>query len=116
MSEFQREEELLRKALQRREPRDGFAGRVLARLDEAPRQVKTPWWRWVWSPALALAMLVVLVVASAWQYHRFDAERQRRARAEKALQQLEQAMTIAAEKLEFAQAKVFQTTATEERQ
>jgi hypothetical protein len=58
-------------------------------------------------------MLVVLV-GGAWQYQRFDAERQQRARAEKALQQLERALDITAAKLEFAQARVFRTT--EERQ
>jgi hypothetical protein len=56
----------------------------------------------------------VVLVGGAWQYQRFDAERQQRARAEKALQQLERALDITAAKLEFAQARVFRTT--EERQ
>ncbi len=109
MSEFQREEELLRQELRRREPRDGFAGRVLARLDAQPeRAVRTNWWSWLFAPAMAVALLFVLV-AGAWQYRQFDLERQRRARAERALGQLAQAIEITAAKIELAQARVFQT-------
>ena len=109
MNEFQREEDLLRRELTRREPRAGFAERVIARLDDPPeQQARTNWWVWLFSPVMAVALLVLLV-AGAWQYRQFDQERQRRAKAEYALQQLARAMEITASKLELAQHRVFQT-------
>lgn len=117
MNEYQREEELLRRELQRREPRDGFERRVLARLDERPKPelVKASWWSWLMAPALA-AVLVAVLGLGAWQYQRVEKQRVQRARAEKALVQLAHAMEITASKLERAQTRVFRTVRTGEQQ
>lgn len=113
MNEYQREENLLRQELQRREPRDGFANRVLARLDEQHRAAqqqpaKVSWWSWLMAPAMA-AVLIAFLGVGAWQYQRAERERQQQAKAEQALGQFARAMEITASKLELAQTRVFET-------
>ncbi|MDZ4802206.1 MAG: hypothetical protein SGI92_28950 [Bryobacteraceae bacterium] len=111
MNEFQREEELLRQGLRRREPRDGFANRVLARLDEPKRSApvaQASWWSWIMAPAMA-AVLIAVLGLGALQYQRVGRERQQRAKAEQALGQFARAMEITASKLELAQTRVFRT-------
>jgi hypothetical protein len=93
----------LRNAMRREEPPEGFAGRVLARVQEKKQSAWTGIFgsralRW----ALAGAMCLALVIASV-EYKRAQDER---ARGEAAKQQLMLALRITADKLQFAQEKV----------
>jgi hypothetical protein len=98
-------EEELRNAMQRKEPPEGFAGRVLARVQETRQSAWTGIFasrglRW----ALAGAMCLALAVAGV-EYKRAHDER---ARGEAAKQQLMLALRITADKLQLAQEKVQQ--------
>jgi hypothetical protein len=93
----------LRNAMRREEPPEGFAGRVLARVQE---QRQNAWagifgsraLRWVLAGAVCLA----LAMAGA-EYKRAQDER---ARGQAARQQLMLALRITADKLQLAQEKV----------
>jgi hypothetical protein len=88
-------EDLLREALERREPPAGFAERVIARVP----QRRTTLWTW-WRPMVAIAaLLLVMFSALAYERHRAD-------RAEAANRQLMYALHLAAEKLERVQHRV----------
>lgn len=104
------QEELLRDSLRRVQPPDGFADRVMARL---PRQ---PWWyrllaparRAAWIPALA-TLLVAFLGASSWQYVQW---RDQRLRAERAHEELVQALEITTEKVQATKARLFRPRST----
>jgi hypothetical protein len=93
-------EDDLRNALQRKQPRDGFAARVLARLDEAPPAPRVPWY--AWRAALALLCLLVFA-AAAWRYQQI---RRERLQAEAARDQLMLALELTAGKLKSARARI----------
>ena len=99
-------EETLKQALRREEPPDGFAKRVLARLESPARPGL---WAWLRSPGLrwALAATLPLVLLVAFQY---NAERRRRAEGERAKAQMLTALRITADKLEYAREKVSRVT------
>ncbi len=93
-------EDELSKALERKEPPPGFAGRVIAQAEAGARRrewFRFPVFRW----ALAAACCLVLVAGA--QIYR---ERRERARGEAAKAQLMQAVRIAGGKLHLAQMKV----------
>src|SRR5574337_1674664 len=100
----------LRKALERREPPDGFAGRVLARLEPAPAPkpgwrealislVRAPGLRW----AVAGVIACLLLTLGALHYQRVQAER---AAGQAAKAQVMQALRIASKKLNVTWRKV----------
>jgi len=100
----------LRKALERREPPDGFAERVLAQLEPAP--TPKPGWReaiisLVRIPRLRWAAVgvfaCVLVTAGVVHYRRVEQER---AAGEAAKAQVMQALRIASKKLNVTWRKV----------
>jgi len=98
-------EEELRNAMRREEPPEGFAGRVLAQVQETKQSAWTGIFalrnlRW----ALAGAMCLALAVAGI-EYKRAQDEH---ARGEAAKQQLMLALRITADKLQLAQEKVQQ--------
>ena len=84
----------LRKALERREPPEGFAGRVMARL---PAQRRRPW------RAAAAVAAIAFVSGGAYEY-----DRARRVRHEAAIvkEQLAYALGVTSEKLQEVQQKV----------
>ncbi len=93
-------EDDLRNALQRREPRDGFAGRVLARLDDPPPAPGAPWY-W-WRAAVAALCILVLAVGAL----RYEHVRRQRLQAEAARDQLMLALQLTAGKLKSARARI----------
>jgi hypothetical protein len=108
------QDSLLRKALQRVEPPDGFAERVLAKLPDrslekqrAPRtRSLTSWWsfpRFAWAPAM-VAVLVAFAGAGIWKYQE---SRERRIRAERAREELVQALEITSVKVREAKSRLF---------
>lgn len=104
------QEDLLRESLRRVQPPDGFADRVMARV---PHQ---PWWsRWLapvrraaWTPAIA-TLLVAFLGASSWEYAQW---RDRRLQAERAHEELVQALVITTEKVQETKARLFRPRAT----
>jgi hypothetical protein len=87
----------LKRALRRERPPEGFASRVVARLDAsqaAPR--RAPWWRAV------AAGLVLTAVAGGWAAH----EEIRRREGERARDEVMVALRIAGAKVRSAQEHV----------
>ena len=93
-------EDDLRNALQRKQPRDGFAGRVLARIDEPPPAPRAPWY-W-WRAAIAVVCMLVLAVGAL----RYEQVRRERLQAEAARDQLMLALQLTAGKLKSARARI----------
>jgi len=93
---------LLKDALQRREPPPGFAERVMARVPRRPPVFA--WWRQM---AAIAALLVVTVSSAMYERHR---EMERR-RAEQASQQLIFALRLTAAKLERVKFRVARSSA-----
>lgn len=96
-------EEELKQALGRKDPPEGFAARVMARVRE---QESTPrWMAWFQKPALAWAFAAafcfMLVAGVQVQNARLE-----RARGEQAKEQLMTALRIAGAKLHDVQVKV----------
>jgi hypothetical protein len=100
----------LRKALERREPPDGFAERILAQLEPTPNPkrgwrealislVRLPELRWAAVGAVACLMLTL----GALNYRRVQQER---AEGEAAKAQVMQALRIASKKLNVTWRKV----------
>jgi hypothetical protein len=102
MNEF---EDQLREALQRREPPEGFAERVIARVPQRRATVWTMHWR---SIAAIAAVLVVTFSAGLFEWHR---QVERAERAEAANRQLMYALRLAAEKLDHVQHRVQNSSA-----
>ncbi|MBZ5563380.1 MAG: hypothetical protein LAP13_13290 [Acidobacteriia bacterium] len=103
-------EEELRAALRKQEPPEGFAARVLARVNTRPTPqtawwaplrafVRSPRWRWVAAAVAACLLLVAAVV-----YHR--REQRMEAQGEMAKAQVMKALRIASVKLNIARRKV----------
>jgi hypothetical protein len=88
-------EDDLRRALARREPPEGFAERVVARLSEARPPVRR-WPRWL---AAAACLLVLSGAAFEWQ-------RERVRRAERVKEQVLLALRITSTHLRAAQQRV----------
>jgi glucose uptake protein GlcU len=110
----------LKIALRRDEPPEGFAARVLERIQASPveaalQPVGKSWWpisafrlnwlpgRWLTAGALACALLLVTVGV-----YRHRQEEQARQEAERAKAQVVLALQIASAKLNIAQRKVFE--------
>ncbi|MFB3923410.1 MAG: hypothetical protein ACE145_16945 [Terriglobia bacterium] len=102
----------LRKALERREPPDGFAEKVLARVEASPTRgrgwrealrafVRVPSLRW----AAAGAVACLLVALGTLHYRHVQRER---AAGEAAKAQVMQALHVASSKLNVAMKKVQQ--------
>jgi hypothetical protein len=90
-------DDLLRDALQRREPPPGFAERVMARVPRRPPVFV--WWRQM---AAIAALLVVTVSSAMYERHR---EMERR-RAEQASHELIFALRFTAARLEHVRYRV----------
>ena len=95
-------DDLLRDALQRREPPPGFAERVMARVPRRPPVFV--WWRQM---AAIAALLVVTVSSAMYERHR---EMERR-RAEQAGQELIFALRFTAARLEHVKYRVARSSA-----
>lgn len=97
-------EDQLKAALARREPPEGFAERVLSRMEELPRPRRSSnGWR------LALAAAAIFALISGAAYH----EHERHVRGEEAKQKLMLALHIASSKLQQTQQKVNQVETDE---
>lgn len=81
----------LKRALRRQSPPAGFAGRVLSRINETPEPRKRPVW---WRAAAASVTLAVLLGGYTTYQHR---------KGERAKEELLRAMSIASEKVKYAQ-------------
>lgn len=103
-----RMEDHLREALRREEPPEGFAGRVMARIEAARQPERTERREWWWTafrgPRLrwAAALASLALVAGGIEYRRD----QRRIEGEHAKEQVMLALRITGSKLRIAQAKV----------
>lgn len=109
------QDDWLRASLQRVDPPDGFADRLIARLPDSSKAGQLPvrgsrWlstWltlpRLAWSPAMA-AVLAAFVGAGTWEYQQW---RDRRIQAERAREELVQALEITSEKVQNAKARLF---------
>lgn len=94
----------LRSLLRRREPPEGFAARVLERMETSARERTglrrpRPWWRRPvlrWGLAVAACLLVALGVA------RHEHQRHARTQAEEASRQAMWALTLASDQLNSA--------------
>jgi len=100
-------DEQLKRALRRCEPPEGFADRVLARVErEASRTTsRSVWtvWRWPFLRWAAIAALILIAVTGiSYQVH----ERQQEAEARAAKQQVMLALRITGSKLRVAKQKV----------
>ena len=106
-----RVDDALREALRREEPPDGFAGRVMARIQEEGQAAKSEGlshWNWLaafrrpqlrWATALAALVLAVGVAE-------YRNEMERRAEGERAKDQVMLALRIAGGKLRLTQRMV----------
>lgn len=94
MNEF---EARLREVLQRREPPEGFAERVIARVPHRRAMVWSMHWR---SVAAIAAVLVLTFSAGLFEWHR---QVERAQRAEAANRQLMYALRLMAKKIERVQ-------------
>jgi hypothetical protein len=97
-------EDELRTALLRREPPEGFADRVMARVPERRRLWNS--WSHSWLAAAA-ALLIAMLGGGAYEYHRAQRIRQQ---AEQAKAELVIALEIASEKLQNTKAKVLKVS------
>jgi hypothetical protein len=91
-----RVEEELRRALNRAEPPDGFADRVMARIPERQRAGSQGWWY-----AVLAALLALLTVFTTQRI-----SEQRRERAHETERQVVFALALAAEKLDHVNEKL----------
>jgi cytochrome c-type biogenesis protein CcmH/NrfG len=85
-------EEELRRALRDSQPPQGFAARVLARVSKPSR----PSWRWLPRVAIVVVSACVLLVAVL----RYNQRQQEIVQAERAKQQVLQALRITRDKLQ----------------
>jgi type II secretory pathway component PulL len=121
-------EEDLKKALQRKDPGQGFTQRVMARIGQEQdagstkrtMRVKPTWWQWALQsrPAMAGALAVlVLIVGSGLGYQQYQrAQQQKRVEAQKAelaKEQVVQALKITNAKLTHVFRRVSEPSAGE---
>jgi hypothetical protein len=94
-------EEQLKNALRRRQPPEGFAPRIVARVGLGTREAR----RWLWFPRLRWALVLLLCVAvfGGLVYRHARVER---ARGEVAKRQAIMALRIAGRKIQEAKSKV----------
>ena len=100
MSDLERD---LRESLRRREPPDGFAERVLARVQEADTSSESSpgrFWGWRWAAAAAA---IVLVLFGGFALYR---ERQQRAENERAKEQLLYALRVTGSQVRYVQQRL----------
>jgi hypothetical protein len=91
-------EDDLRRTLSRQSPDPGFAGRVLERLESEPERRRRPvWWR------AAAASVALAAVLGGYATHRAAEERRE---AELAKEKVLLALSIAGEKVRYAQQEV----------
>lgn len=86
----------LERALRRRSPAPGFAGRVLERIGKEEAARKPAWWR------AAAASVTLAMLLGGYATHRVVEQR----RGERAREQVLAAMKIAGEKVRIAQQEV----------
>ena len=86
----------LKRALRRESPAPGFAGRVLARIEQPEARKRPVWWR------AAAASVTLAAVLGGYGAHKVA---ERRAE-EQAAEQVLLAMQIASEKVRYAQQEV----------
>ncbi|HEX2122041.1 MAG TPA: hypothetical protein VHL59_10405 [Thermoanaerobaculia bacterium] len=85
----------LKRALRREAPPAGFAGRVMERIERPPR-TRPVWWR------AAAASLTLAAVLGGYVTHRVVEQR----RGERAREEVLRALSIAGEKVRYAQQEV----------
>lgn len=86
----------LKHALRRESPAAGFAGRVLARIEQAEQPRRRPvWWR------AAAASVTLAILLGGYGTHRAYERK-----GERAKEDLLRAMSIASEKVKYAQDEV----------
>lgn len=84
----------LKRALRRKSPPAGFAGRVMQRIERAePQRTRPTWWR------TAAASVALVAALGGYTAHRIVEQR----RGEHAKEQVLEAMRIASEKVRYAQ-------------
>lgn len=83
----------LRGALRRQSPAPGFANRVLQRIERDERRTRPVWWR------AAAASLTLAALLGGYAVHR-------QREGERAREELLRAMSIASEKVRYAQQEV----------
>jgi len=111
-------EDDLKMALRRTEPPDGFANRVLARVN-GPASAEPSWWQHLTVLArpprlqwVALSLMVSFMIPAAGVYRK---ERQARAEGERAKEQLVFAMRVTGNKLHRVHQKVLEMGRTDTR-
>lgn len=85
----------LKRVLRRQAPPPGFAGRVMERI-ERPARTRPVWWR------AAAASLTLVVILGGYVTHRVVEQR----RGERAREEVLRALSIAGEKVRYAQQEV----------
>ncbi len=85
----------LKRALHRESPPAGFAGRVMERIERDQRRTRPIWWR------AAAATVVLAAALGGYRLHEIRQER-----GERAKEQVLRAMSIASEKVHYAQQQV----------
>jgi hypothetical protein len=86
----------LKRALRRESPAPGFAGRVLARIEQPEIRKRPVWWR------AAAASVTLAALLGGYGAHKVAERRQE----ERAAEQVLLAMRIAGEKVRYAQQEV----------
>jgi hypothetical protein len=86
----------LRRTLRRESPPAGFAGRVMQRIERDERKTRPHWWR------AAAASVMLAAVLGGYALH----ESAERKRGERARDEVLRAMSIASEKVRYAQQQV----------
>lgn len=86
----------LKRALRRESPPAGFAARVMARIEQPEPRRRPVWWR------AAAASVTLAVLLGGYTTHRVVEQR----RGERAKEELLKAMSIASEKVRYAQQEV----------
>ena len=85
----------LKRTLHRESPPAGFAGRVMERIERDQRRTRPIWWR------AAAATVVLAAALGGYRLHEIRQER-----GERAKEQVLRAMSIASEKVHYAQQQV----------
>jgi hypothetical protein len=85
----------LKRALHRESPPAGFAGRVMQRIERDQRPTRPIWWR------AAAASVILAAALGGYRIHEIRQER-----GERAKEQVLRAMSIASEKVRYAQQQV----------
>jgi hypothetical protein len=84
----------LKRAMRRESPPAGFAERVMQRIERPERRTRPIWWR-----AAAASVMLAVVLGGGYALHRQH-------EGERAREQVLRAMSIASEKVAYAQQQV----------